>query len=147
MAKILVSACLMGCECRYKGDSCRNEEILALAEDHTLIAVCPEQLGGLPTPRYPAEIQGDKVINSAGIDVTAEYRKGAETACYLAKLNGVKVAIMKSKSPSCGHGLIYDGTFGGGKIPGSGVTAALLEANGIQVFTEDEPDRFRKALR
>lgn len=146
MAKILVSACLMGCECRYKGDSCRNEEILALAKEHTLIAVCPEQLGGLPTPRYPAEIQGDKIINSAGVDVTAEYRKGAETACYLAKLNGVKVAIMKAKSPSCGHGLIYDGTFSGNKIPGSGVTSELLEANGIKVFTEDELDRLQEAL-
>ena len=138
MAKILVSAWLMGCECGYKGDSCRNEEILALAKEHTLIAVCPEQLGGLATPRYPAEIQGDKVINSAGIDVTAEYRKGAETACYLAKLNGVQMAIMKAKSPSCGHGLIYDGSFGGKKVPGNGITAELLESMGIRVMSDEE---------
>lgn len=146
MAKILVSACLMGCECRYKGDSCRNEKILALAGEHTLLAVCPEQMGGLPTPRYPAEIQGDRLINSAGADVTAEYRKGAETACYLAKLNGVKLAIMKANSPSCGHGLIYDGTFSGNKVPGNGVTAELLEDSGIKVFTEDELDELMKVL-
>ena len=146
MAKIIVSACLMGCECRYKGDSCRNEEILALAGEHTLLAVCPEQMGGLPTPRYPAEIQGDRLINSAGADVTAEYRKGAETACYLAKLNGVQFAIMKANSPSCGHGLIYDGTFSGNKVPGNGVTADLLESSGIRVFTEDELDDLLKAL-
>lgn len=146
MAKILVSACLLGCECRYKGDSCRNEEILALAEEHALIPVCPEQLGGLPTPRCPAENQGDKVIDSSGVDVTAPFRKGAEAACYLAKLNDVKLAIMKAKSPSCGHGLIYDGTFSGNKIPGNGVTSALLEANGIRVFTEEELDAVRKAL-
>lgn len=146
MAKILVSACLLGCECRYKGDSCRNEEILALAGEHTLIAVCPEQMGGLPTPRYPAEIQGDRIINSAGADVTAEYQKGAKTACHLAKLNGVELAIMKANSPSCGYGVIYDGTFSGGKVAGNGVTAALLESNGIKVFTEDELDSLRKQL-
>ena len=146
MANILVSACLLGCECRYKGDSCRNESVMALAGEHTLLAVCPEQMGGLSTPRHPAEIQGDKLINSAGVDVTAEYMKGAKTACHLAKLNGVKFAVMKANSPSCGHGMIYDGSFSGNKVPGNGVTVRLLEADGIKVFNEDELDGLLKEL-
>ena len=75
MAKIIISACLFGCDCRYKGDNCKQEELLALAERHTLVPVCPEQLGGLPTPRNPAEICGDKVLSNAGKDVTKEYTK------------------------------------------------------------------------
>jgi len=138
MAVILVSNCLLGCTCRYKGDDCRNEQILALAENHTLVGVCPEQMGGLPTPRDPSEIVGDQVISSAGKDVTAEYTKGAETALFLAQLNRVDFAILKAKSPSCGKGLIYDGTFTGNKIPGNGVTVQLLQKNGIPVFSEEE---------
>ena len=141
MAIILVSNCLLGCACRYKGDDCKNERILALAENHTLLGVCPEQMGGLPTPRNPSEIVGDKVVSNAGCDVTAEYRKGAEAALYLAKLNHVDFAVLKAKSPSCGKGLIYDGTFTGNKIPGNGVTVSLLLENGIPVYTEDELDK------
>ena len=141
MAVILVSCCLLGAECRYRGDGQRSEAVLRLAEKHTLIPVCPEQMGGLPTPRDPAEIRGDRVVSSAGRDVTAAYRKGAQTALFLAKLNRVDFAILKAKSPSCGKGLIYDGTFTGNKIPGNGVAAALLLENGIPVFTEDELDR------
>ena len=140
MAVILVSNCLLGCTCRYKGDDCKNDRILALAENNTLVGVCPEQMGGLPTPRDPSEIVGDKVVSSAGKDVTAEYRKGAQTALYLAKLNHADFAILKAKSPSCGKGLIYDGTFTGNKIPGNGVTVSLLQKNGIPVYTEDELD-------
>ena len=91
--------------------------------------------------RDPAERQGDKVISCAGKDVTKAYTKGAETALYFAKLNHVDFAVMKAKSPSCGKGLIYDGTFTGNKIPGNGVTVELLNANGIPVFTEDELDQ------
>ena len=141
MAVILVSNCLLGCACRYKGDDCKNEQILALAKDHTIIGVCPEQMGGLSTPRNPAEIVGDKVVSSAGLDVTAEYTKGAETALFLAQLNRADFAILKAKSPSCGKGLIYDGTFTGNKIPGNGVTVQLLQKNGITVFTEEELDK------
>ena len=138
MARIIVSACLLGCECRYKGDGCENETVLALAKKHTLIPVCPEQLGGLPTPRDPSEIVGEKVMSCNGRDVTAEYTRGAETALRIAKINRAKTAILKAKSPSCGKGLIYDGTFTGNKVPGDGVTAKLFAENGIRVLTEDE---------
>ena len=141
MAKILVSNCLLGCDCRYKGDNCGCEAIRKLAGEHVLIGVCPEQMGGLQTPRNPAEIVGERVVSNAGVDVTAEYRRGAEMALMLAKLNRVDFAILKAKSPSCGKGLIYDGTFTGQKRPGNGVTAALLLQNGIPVYTEEELDQ------
>lgn len=137
MANILVSACLLGIECRYKGDGCPCEGIKALAEKHTLIPVCPEQLGGLSTPRPPAERQGGKVMNREGGDVTEAYRLGAERALRIAKLNKVSVAVMKAKSPSCGSGRIYDGTFSGRLVPGDGVCAELLRAGGIRVFSEE----------
>lgn len=141
MAVIVVSNCLLGCTCRYKGDDCKNEAILKLAETNTIIGVCPEQMGGLSTPRDPSEIVGEKVISSAGRDVTAEYTKGAQTALFLAQLNKADFAILKAKSPSCGKGLIYDGTFTGNKIPGDGVTVRLFKEHNIPVFTEDELDR------
>ncbi len=138
MANILVSACLLGCECRYKGDSCKSDALLALAAKHTLIPVCPEQLGGLATPRDPAEIRGDRVVSRAGKDVTQAYQKGAETALYIAKQVGVHAAVLKANSPSCGRGVIYDGSFTGKKTAGNGVTAQLLSDAGIRIFTEDE---------
>ena len=139
---ILVSACLLGTPCRYDGASRPCGELARLEVlGHRLIPVCPEVMGGLPTPRDPAERQGDKVISCTGKDVTKEYTKGAETALYFAKLNHVDFAVMKAKSPSCGKRLIYDGTFTGNKIPGNGVTVELLNANGIPVFTEDELDQ------
>ena len=141
MAKILVSNCLLGCDCRYKGDHCRCERILALAANHTLIGICPEQMGGLQTPRDPAEIQGNRVISSTGRDVTEQYQRGAASALFLAQLNRVDFAILKSKSPSCGKDLIYDGTFTGNKCPGNGVTVSLLLQHGIPVFTENELDQ------
>ena len=143
MARILVSACLLGCECRYKNDGCPNEEIISLAKDNEIIPVCPEQLGGLPTPRLPSERVGDKVIMSDGTDVTKQYMKGAQTALYLAKTLNADYAILKAKSPSCGHGLIYDGTFTGAKIPGNGVTTELLLKNGIAVYSEEELDKIK----
>lgn len=146
MAKILVSACLFGCACRYKGDSCKNEALLALAEKHTLIPVCPEQLGGLPTPRDPSEICGDKVVSSAGKDVTAEYRKGAQAALYIAETVGANAAVLKANSPSCGKGVIYDGTFTGNKTAGDGVTAKLFTRSDIAVFTEEELDKLSAFL-
>jgi len=140
MAKILVSGCLMGFECRYKNDGCPCSEVLDLAAEHTLIGICPEQMGGLSTPRDPAEIVGDKVISCAGRDVTHEYTKGAEAALRLAQLNKVDFAILKANSPSCGKGIIYDGTFSGKKCPGDGVTVQLLKKNGIPVYTENEKE-------
>ena len=138
MSKILVSNCLLGCKCRYKGDSCTCEAVLTLAQEHVLIGVCPEQMGGLTTPRPPAEIQGDQVISSEGQDVTSQYQLGAQTALLLAKLNKVDFAILKAKSPSCGKGRIYDGTFTGKLCDGNGVTTQLLLDNGIPVYSEDE---------
>lgn len=141
MSKILVSACLLGVKCRYKGDACPCQKLIDLGKDHTLIPVCPEQAGGLPTPRTPSERVGDKVIMKNGTDVTAEYQKGAQTALYLAKTLGADFAVLKANSPSCGKGIIYDGTFSGGKCEGNGVTSELLLNNGIAVYTEDEIDR------
>ena len=141
MSKILVSSCLLGVECRYKGDGCPCQKLIDLGKDNTLIPVCPEQAGGLPTPRTPSERVGDKVIMRDGTDVTSEYKKGAETALYLAKTLNADFAILKANSPSCGKGIIYDGTFTGGKCEGNGVTSELLLNNGIVVYTEDEIDR------
>ena len=147
MAKIIVSGCLLGCDCRYKGDNCKCDELLELAKEHTLIPVCPEQLGGLSTPRHPAEIVGDKVISNHGKDVTYEYTKGAEMALYIAKTNNADVVVFKANSPSCGKGIIYDGTFTGNKIEGNGVAAKMFLDNGFLVFTENEIDELKKILK
>lgn len=146
MAKIIVSGCLMGCDCRYKGDNCKCDELLALAENHTLIPVCPEQFGGLATPRDPAEIVGDKVISNQGKDVTYEYTKGAETALHIAKVNNANVAVLKANSPSCGKGIIYDGTFTGNKREGNGIAAEMFLNAGYSVFTENEIQELLKFL-
>lgn len=137
MSNILVSACLLGINCKYNGKNNRNEKVLKLAEKHTLIPVCPEQLGGLTTPREPSERCGDKVVSKCGGDVTENYRKGAEEALRLAEIFGCKKAILKEKSPSCGFGRIYDGTFSGTLVGGSGVTAQLLCESGIEVVGEN----------
>ncbi len=138
MKKILVSACLYGNACRYKGDSCHNDKLAKLGKDNVLIPVCPEQLGGLPTPRHPAERVGDKIISDVGTDVTEEYTRGAKIAVRIAKENNVDYCVLKANSPSCGKGVIYDGTFSGGKKPGNGLTAEMLMAEGFTVLTEDE---------
>ncbi len=138
MSCILVSACLLGLNCRYKGDGCACERVRELAARHVLIPVCPEQLGGLPTPRDPAERRDGKVVSVNGKDVTRQYTAGAEAALEIAKLNSARTAILKARSPSCGSGLIYDGSFTGRKITGDGVCAELLKRGGIRVYTEDE---------
>lgn len=147
MAVIIVSSCLLGIDCRYDGKSCKNEKLLALADKNTLVAVCPEQIGGLCTPRSPAEINGFKVIAKTGEDVTEQYVRGAKAALFLAKLNKADLAILKAKSPSCGKSIIYDGTFTGGKREGNGVAAQLLLHSGIPVFTEDELDEAANYIR
>ena len=106
--KILISACLLGVECRYNGKGELREDIKALMKEHELIPICPEQLGGLATPRDPAERQGDKIITKTGTDVTAEYLKGAEEVLKLAKLNNCSASILKERSPSCGYGKDVD---------------------------------------
>jgi len=140
--RILVSACLLGLPCRYDGKSKPCDRVIALAERHELVPFCPEIYGGLPTPRVPAERAGDRVINRAGVDVTENYRSGARQALELAKMLDCKAAILKEKSPSCGSGLIYDGTFSGVLVPGDGVTVELLKENGIAVYGETQGDFF-----
>ncbi len=138
--KILVSACLLGIGCRYDGKEKANDRVLKLLNDPdvVLIPVCPEQLGGLPTPRIASERSGDRVVNQAGEDVTAQYWKGAEAALKMAELYGCKKAILKERSPSCGCGAIYDGSFSRQTIPGNGVTAELLLNHGIVVLGESK---------
>ena len=136
MKSILVSACLLGINCKYSGGNNRCAAVEALREQYILVPVCPEQLGGLPTPRPPAERQGSAVVNREGIDVTAQYRKGAAEALRIAELFGCEAAILKSRSPSCGCGEIYDGTFSGALTPGDGITAELFKAAGIPVYGE-----------
>ena len=138
MKKILVSACLMGYECRYKGDGCKCEKVLELSKDNIVIPVCPEQLGGLSTPRLPAEIADGKVIAQNGIDVTAEYNLGEDFAVEIAKANKVDYCVLKANSPSCGKGVIYDGTFSGAKTNGNGIAAQKLINAGFTVKTENE---------
>ena len=135
---ILISACLLGVRCRYDGGSKPQEPILRLMEKYTLIPVCPEQLGGLPTPRLPSERIGAQVVMKDGTDVTAAYRRGAEEALRLARQFGCRRAVLKERSPSCGHGVIHNGLFNGGLVEGDGVTAELLLQNGIAVYGESE---------
>lgn len=141
---LLVSACLLGCPCRYDGKSKPNDAVLALLDKHTLIPVCPEQLGGLATPRPPAERKDGGVFTESGADVSAQYRRGAEEALRLAKLYGCTCAILKERSPSCGSGAIYDGSFSRRLIPGDGVTAELLKQHGITILGESEVDKLWK---
>lgn len=140
MENILVSACLLGVACRYDGKRKPNEAVIALKEKYNLIPVCPEIMGGLPTPRLPSEIRGETVIMENGEDVTDKYSRGAEETLRLARLFGCGKAVLKEKSPSCGSGRIYDGTFSKTLTEGNGVTAGILLANGIRVAGETEID-------
>lgn len=142
--KILVSACLLGHNCKYNGSNNKNDLVLELAKKFTLIPVCPEQFGGLETPRIPSEILGDAVINEAEMDVTYEFNKGALKTLEIAKKEGCKYAILKEKSPSCGVNLIYDGSFTGKLIKGMGVSAKILRENGVKVYSENEISEFLK---
>lgn len=145
---IIVSACLCGINTRYDGKNNFNEKVAKLIKEGKAIAVCPEQLGNLSTPRPPHEIKGGdgksvlngtaKVISVEGIDSTNNFLKGAEETLKIAFEIGATSAILKAKSPSCGYGKIYDGTFSRNLVKGNGVTTELLERNGIKVFTEDE---------
>ena len=137
---ILVSACLLGICCRYDGRANPNEKIQQLLnrEDVTLIPVCPEQLGGLSTPRVPSERIADRVFNRLGEDVTDNFIRGAEAALQIARLNNCRTAILKERSPSCGCGRIYDGSFSGTLKEGNGITAEILIADGIRVYGESQ---------
>ncbi len=136
--RILVSACLLGICCRYDGRNCAHPGVVALGGQHTLIPVCPEQLGGLPTPRAPSEIVGGRVMGRDGQDCTAQFRRGAEDTVRIYQLSGCEIAILKSKSPSCGCGTVYDGTFTGALVPGDGWATKALREAGAPVFTQDD---------
>ena len=136
---LLVSMCLAGIPCRMDGKAKLVPEIKALLERNEAIAVCPEVLGGLPTPRIPSEIQPDgRVRNQQGDDVTAQFVRGAEQAMTICRTHGCTGAILKARSPSCGTGCIYDGSFTGTLVPGNGVFAKKLLDAGIPVMTEEE---------
>lgn len=134
--KLLISACLLGVPCRYDGGSKPCPAALALREKYELIPVCPEVFGGLPTPRPPCEIRDGRVTDVDGNDRTDAYRLGAEKALAEAKKYGVTKAVLKERSPSCGKGIVHDGTFSGGLTVGDGITAALFAENGITVIGE-----------
>lgn len=160
MTRILVSACLLGQPVRYDGrDAAVDHPALRRwADEGRIVPLCPELAGGLATPRPPAEIVGDGggagvldgtaiVRDATGADVTAPYRRGAEAALELCKAKGVGFALLKARSPSCGFGSVYDGTFRGRTIAGDGVTAALLVRHGVRVFSEEDMDGLNRALR
>lgn len=136
--KILVSACLLGKNCKYNGGNNLNQGVLEFIEGHEVIGVCPEQLGGLSTPRLPAEIVAGLVTNKEGVSVDNEFRKGAQEALAVALENKVDLAILQSRSPSCGVKEIYDGSFSGKKIKGQGVFAKLLSVRGIKVLDAED---------
>ena len=138
MKKIIVSACLLGTPCRYDGKSKPSEAVIALGEKYELVPVCPECLGGLPTPRLPCEIKDGGVLRIDGVDCTREYTEGAQKSLEIARKNGADTAILKAKSPSCGKYQIYDGTYSGTLINGQGVTAKLFIENNITVLDEEE---------
>lgn len=134
----IVSACLAGINCRWDGKSKPCKKVMKLVAEGEAIPVCPEQLGGLTTPRAQSEIKNGKVFTISGNDVTPQCMKGAKDALKIAKLANCKEAILKSNSPSCGVGKIYDGTFSGKLISGDGIFTKLLKKNGIKVKTEKE---------
>lgn len=138
--KILISACLLGFDCKYDGGNNRlpDEKLARLKTEYELIPVCPEAYGGLTTPRTPSERLDGGVVSNTGRNVTAEFQRGAEAALRLAQLFDIKTAILKENSPSCGCGTVYDGTFSGTLVPGDGVTAELLKAYGITVIGESK---------
>ena len=139
---ILISACLAGVNCKYSGDNNYNEKVANLLKRGDAILICPEQMGGLPTPRLGAEIvekDGKRyVYMKDGTDVTEQFERGAKEVLEIAKKVNATKAVLKSRSPSCGVGIIYDGTFTKTKIEGDGITTKLLRENGIEVISSDD---------
>ncbi len=137
----LVSSCLAGVDCKYSGGNNLSEKVLEIVKEGKAILVCPEQMGGLETPRLPSEIvvkNGERrVLTKDGEDVSLQFKKGAGETLKIAKMMNIKKAILKSRSPSCGCGRIYDGSFSSTLIDGDGITVELLKQNGIKVINED----------
>lgn len=144
---IICSACLLGIACRYDGKSKSGKKVIALFKKEILIPVCPEQLGGLTTPREPAEQKNGKAITCFGKNVTKNFQKGAKEVLKIAKMFDAKKAILKQRSPSCGNGQIYDGTFSKKVIKGDGITARLLKNNGIKVLSEEDLQNYARTAR
>ncbi|MGI6188404.1 MAG: DUF523 domain-containing protein [Clostridiales bacterium] len=154
---LLVSACLVGINCKYNGGNNYVPEIADLVKQGKAVPLCPEQLGGLPTPRIPVEIKGGSaedvlkgtavVIRKDGTDVTSNFIKGAIEVLRFCKDNGIELAILKSRSPSCGKGSIYDGTFSGRLIDGDGIAAYMLMDNGIHVITENDAVKYLAGMK
>ncbi len=145
--KIIISACLLGVNCRYNGGGELATQWLEVLEGHQLIPVCPEQLGGMTTPREPSEIVTEsplRVESKSGADVTGAFEAGAKETLKLAALMGAECAILKERSPSCGVNAIYDGSFSSVRIPGLGVTARLLKNAGLRLYSEEELERFSR---
>jgi len=138
--KLLVSACLLGHNCKYNGGNNDNAKVHRFLADKEYIIFCPESASGLPCPRDPAEIQGEAVIDRSGQDVTEYFHRGAQMALELCQKQGIDTALLKESSPSCGSHLIYDGTFSKKKLPGLGITARLLAAHGIRLLSEEDLD-------
>lgn len=136
--KLLVSACLLGIGCRYDGGRVKKINVEELTEAFDIIPICPEIYGGLPTPRVPSERMGERVVMKDGTDVTENFERGALYSYELALAGGADIALLKAKSPSCGKGEIYDGSFTGRLTNGDGYTAEYLMARGIKVYTENE---------
>lgn len=147
--KVLVSMCLLGVNCRYNGIPKEDERVkdLLSRKDITLIPVCPEQLGGLPTPRTPSERKGETVVSVEGENRTAAFTRGAEETLRIAKLYGCEITLLKERSPSCGKKEIYDGSFTGTVVTGEGVTTELLRRKGVKVFGESELAEFFEYVR
>ena len=143
MEKLLISACLAGENCKYSGgNNFIGETALAsLGDKYELVSVCPEVMGGLSVPRCPCERIGARVMNERGEDVTAQFKAGAELTADICERHGIKKALLKEKSPSCGSGRIYDGTFSHTVIAGDGVTAQRLRALGIALYGESEIEK------
>jgi uncharacterized protein YbbK (DUF523 family) len=135
---ILVSACLLGIYCRYDGRCETDERVMALSRDHVLIPVCPEQLGGLPTPRAAVELLDGRAVTRDGADLTEAFERGVGQAMRVAGLTGARVAVLQPRSPSCGRGIIYDGTFSGTRVEGDGVLAQALAARGVTLLVPDD---------
>ena len=136
--KIMVSACLAGENCKYSGGNNRNEKVLSLFAEHEVIPVCPEVLGGLPTPRAPSELRNGIVVNQSGVSVDREFRLGAEKCLEIALRERPDYIVLQSRSPSCGVRQRYDGTFSGKLITGPGVAAELLMRHGFRVVDVEE---------
>ena len=150
---IIVSGCLLGIPCKYDGGTNLSKSVRKYLENKSYVMICPETMAGMTAPRPPAEIVGDKVFNREGLDVTESFRLGAQKAWELAsekskeKQEEITLAILKARSPSCGSGRIYDGTFAGVVTDGDGIFAALLKEKGIRVITEEELDAYMEEER